>query len=661
MKRILLIIFYGFFCIIDVVSAKNISPEDYFYLDFDDSYLSDFYRINLNGRVILFDDINLNLAGKNIEDSKVLIKNAINIKYKLQSISYVSNDKVVTVKVIGDIERPKYYSFYKDEPVRGFNKSGRFFDEKLYDYNISSYKEGSVFPVKGSDFFEDDGVYLISLNKRDSSDLESNTSNIVSGIDESYEIESIQHEKTDDPAIIDNPYFLQVGDIVSIEFPDEEGFDVDFLVGRDGMINLPEIGSVKVVDLTIYDVESKIYKALSAAFLGLERLKISLKEGRVLVTILGYVKNPGDVELSSNGNIQTAINKAGGFVDGAQLDILQLHRNGIVKDFNFRKYLNTGDSVFLPALKSLDTIFVPSSPELGNVHGAGNGAGNSNVSEGVDTTEDRSAIKVLGEAKRPGSFSFKEGMTVIDAILRAGGLTRFASVKQIRVVDRGSPYLFNLKDALDTGAITKLKSLSEGATLFIPQVVDSVQGGGRVVYVMGQVQKPGSFETGNNVSFLDVLANAGGPNRFADTRTVRILRANGSVVPFNLANYVEGGGAELPEIKPGDSIFVPERNVLADKSWLKLDTNESVKLIGAIKNPGRYDWVPTLSFLDFLGHAGGPSETADLSAITVLYPDDNGSAKKVKFNLENFIKEGGDWASIPDIPGGSTIIFSEAA
>ena len=595
------------------------------------------------------------------------------------------HEDVVKVILLGEIKKPGNYVLQKDIKVGNINQSYDLFDEKKYEPSVTLIRKGKRQKLSGTDLLnmsvQQSDIYLYSLSlKPEPKPVSSARINDVlekkstsEKIDNPPVAGAVKPEKVkpsdktvDSPAKIADEltkakkqqqgYYIKPGDILTIGLPGEEGFNEDFVVSRDGTIRLPEVGLVNIAGKPFKQVDTLIYDQLSDVFLGLDKLTVALKEKRLLITVLGYVQQPGEVELPRNGNIQMAINMAGGLMDGAQLDKLQLQRDKSIQEFNYKHYLDSGDISLIPELQSLDVIFVPSSPELGNVHGDSGDAG---MNGGMDPTEDRSAIKVFGEVIRPGSFPYKEGMTLVDALLRAGGVTRYSNVEQIRVIDKGEPVLFNLKNFLDNGSQDGLSALSEGATIFVPKQVEAVQGGGRIVYVMGQVQKPGSFETGTSVTFLDVLANAGGPNRYADTRMVRILRSNGEVVPFNLENYAEGGKVEMPAIMPGDAIFIPLKSEEEDLSWTKVVTEKSVKLMGAIKKPGRYEWSPNVTFLDLIGHAQGPTKEADLAHIQFLNPGPNGEVITEVFNLQAFLEQGGKWSDVPKLVGGSTIIFPE--
>ena len=177
-----------------------------------------------------------------------------------------------------------------------------------------------------------------------------------------------------------------------------------------------------------------------------------------------------------------------------------------------------------------------------------------------------------------------------------------------------------------------------------------------MVYVMGEVAKPGAYESSEEASFMDILANAGGPTRFAESRQIRIIRSDGSVQGFDLAGYTEGTIDGLPPaVGPGDAIFVPEKIDMNEKSWLKVTPNRAVRILGEVVRPGRIEWSDEMSLLDLLAHVGGPSARADTSNIEVVTPTDGGYTQVHIFNLDSFIKRGGRDDELPQIRAGATV------
>ena len=677
----LLLLFGLTLCLVSVpvIASQAVNVGDAFFIEVDGSEKKLGLRVIDNDEELpLTDELIVDVSGKDSVSVKNEIQTQLDDTYNVKNIVFYNKNDLVRVTVLGDVSAPGNYLVPVNSSLGQLNEYAGLYNQQQFDSSVTVVRRGKRHVV-GSDELarmpvQTGDILLLSLNKKPEPVVIKKPPTLVKPFHELQDDATLATEhktevekSTNDMPIEQkaessaqkllntvNEYVLQPGDILTVSLPGEDGFNKDFIVDRDGTIRLPEIGLVDIADKPMSVVDTVIYDRLSDAFLGLDKLSVHLKEKRLLITVLGFVQNPGEVELPDNANIQMAINAAGGLTDGAQLDKLQLKRQDDVQEFNFKRYLDTGDVDLVPELKTLDVIFVPSSPELGNVHGESIDSG-----EGMDPTEDRTAIKVFGEVISPGSFPYKDGMNLVDALLRAGGVTRYSNVEQIRVIDQGDPVLFNLKNFLDNGDESRLLQLSKGATIFVPKQVDAVQGGGRIVYVMGQVQKPGSFETGDNVGFLDVLANAGGPNRYADTRMVRILRSNGEVIPFNLQQYAEGKKVDMPKIMPGDAIFIPMKGKDDDKSWTKVKTKKSIKLMGAINKPGRYEWTEGITFLDLVGYAGGPGKEADLAHIRILMPGPQGQVVTEEFNMQEFLEKGGNWSEVPDLIGGSTIIFPE--
>lgn len=449
---------------------------------------------------------------------------------------------------------------------------------------------------------------------------------------------------------------LTAGDIIQIVLPGESDFDQPYQLDSRGVVTLPEVGALPLSGVDTDTARRRIKLALSNAYRDLSQLKVQVKERRLMISVMGFVKTPRDVDLPANGNVQMAISAAGGLRQGAQMNLFQLRRNGETTTFDYKRYLDTGDASVIPALKSGDTVFVPSSPLIGNVEVEFDAR---TLTAAGDAGEEAGAVKVFGEVQNPGTFSFKSDQTVVDVIMRAGGLTRYAGVEKIRVINDGAPIVFDLKKYFDTGEARLLPTLNEGATIYVPINVDEVKAGVRTVYVMGEVAKPGSYEMTEGANFFDVLANAGGPNRYAETRQLRVIRANGQVMPFNLAGYTEGRpGISVPQIGPGDAIFVPEKTDQLEKSWLKIGTNRAIRIIGQVNKPGRYEWSNEMSLLDLIAHAGGPTQYGDATQVRILQENGN-QAEAIIFDLQNFINNGGSLDQLPKLRAGDTVTVPE--
>lgn len=448
---------------------------------------------------------------------------------------------------------------------------------------------------------------------------------------------------------------INSGDIIKINMPNEADFQKPFQVDNSGYIVLPELGKIKVSEFSPEALTDILKVRLGGIYRDVSSLNVEFVTRERLISVLGYVNNPSEIALPESGNVQMALNLAGGMIAGAQLDNFQLQRGNQVTVFNFKQYLETGDESKLPVLRSGDTIFVPSSPLTGNVQIAFDAA---SLKSGGDASDKLKAVTVFGEVKAPGTFSFEPGMSIVESLMKASGVTRYANVSKIRVMGDGKPQIFDLKMYLDTGDKSLLPDIEAGTTIFVPIQVEDIKVGLLMVYVMGQVNKPGAYEGREGITFMDMLANAGGPNRYADTQQIRVLKVNGDTYRFDLTKYADDPeNNPYPDIAGGDVIFLPEKSDLNEKSWLKEGHDYSIKIIGAVKNPGRYEWDDDMTFLDLLGHAEGPTEKADLASIHILGNDGLGERKV--FDLESFMKVGGSYTELPQLSAGDTILFKE--
>jgi polysaccharide export outer membrane protein len=83
----------------------------------------------------------------------------------------------------------------------------------------------------------------------------------------------------------------------------------------------------------------------------------------------------------------------------------------------------------------------------------------------------------------------------------------------------------------------------------------------RKVYVTGEIGKPGAIPLGGPLTVSQLLALAGGPKEYADTKNIAIVRlVNGKPMrfKFNMKDFAKGKNpAQDILLKPGDTVIVP--------------------------------------------------------------------------------------------------------
>jgi polysaccharide export outer membrane protein len=95
--------------------------------------------------------------------------------------------------------------------------------------------------------------------------------------------------------------------------------------------------------------------------------------------------------------------------------------------------------------------------------------------------------------------------------------------------------------------------LHRGDLIYVPNSSDEL------VYVMGQVSKPGAYELSSNMSFLDALAMAGGPNDNAQPAKIVLARpSRGLQQVIDLKQFVKGNGDANYALEQGDIVYVPK-------------------------------------------------------------------------------------------------------
>lgn len=173
-------------------------------------------------------------------------------------------------------------------------------------------------------------------------------------------------------------------------------------------------------------------------------------------------------------------------------------------------------------------------------------------------------VTVLGEVKNPGVYPLLGAHGLLDLISAAGGETANAG-KDVTVTHRDDP---------DHPVIVKIASKPGSTAAFNVDVrpgdIVMVAHAG-IVYVIGDVGKPGGFLIENNdrLTVLEAIALAQGTNRTASLNHAMLIRKTDGVrqqVPIPLKKILNNK-AEDQLLADGDILFVPSsaaKNALRD-------------------------------------------------------------------------------------------------
>ena len=469
-----------------------------------------------------------------------------------------------------------------------------------------------------------------------------------------------EQQNTSTPSSVPVQTRLRPGDSVIMILPGETSLNQEIQIKRSGHVLVPEVGDVHIQGLTIDEAQDKLRELLSDVIHDLSSFELQIKQRRLIVNVLGFVEKPGSVDLDPDASIQQAIVAAGGLVEGAQMNKMQVRRQGQVIRFDYKYYLDSGDTSKLPVLQPLDTIFVPASSLLGNVQ---TGFDPTALSAGSDSSN-TNTILLFGEVNQPGSIEWTEGVNLFDLITQAGGPSENANLANIKIISRNeqqqvSTQFYDLETFLSQGGnLTELPVLNPQDTVIVPALKDSsdwlAQSAEVSIYVMGEVHAPGRYQFNNKMHFLDILTAAKGPSDKADVHNIRITHRRGDetyVTQLDLGLYFETGNEVLlPKVQTGDVIYIPGK----DRSWLNETKDKTVRVLGAVNSQGRYRFDRRMTILDLLAQAGGLSTSAESSNIVVVNSQCCGEPQVEKFDLLAF-SESGDFNQLPMINAGDTV------
>ena len=151
--------------------------------------------------------------------------------------------------------------------------------------------------------------------------------------------------------------------------------DVDFraIVDRNGMINIPRVGSIPVAGVRYYDLTTHVRTAVSRNFRNFELLVTMGQLRSVQIFVVGHARRPGAYTVSSLSTLVNAVFAAGGPAAHGSLRAIQLKRgNTTVTELDLYDLLLSGDKSRDVALLPGDVIYFPPMGPLAAVAGSVN-------------------------------------------------------------------------------------------------------------------------------------------------------------------------------------------------------------------------------------------------------------------------------------------------
>lgn len=393
-------------------------------------------------------------------------------------------------------------------------------------------------------------------------------------------------------------YIVGPGDIIEVLLVGSHKGRNKLVVGRDGVINFPELGPIPVGGRRFEDVRTEIESRVATGMIGTQ-VSIGIGELRsIRVFVLGDAQTPGSYTVSGLSTITNALFVSGGVKKIGSLRNIELKRNGrMVGKLDLYDLLLKGDTSGDARLLPGDVIFVPPvGPTVG----------------------------LSGQVRRPAIYELKSETTTEQLIELGGGFLPDAdpTVTTIeRINANRAKVIVNANLATPMGQSLKLMTGDTMRVAAVRPVLDDS------VAVQGFVHRPGEYEFRPGMRIADVLPTLDDLKPGADQRYLLVRReiAEGRRIRIFSTDLERAlanpAGAANFELAPRDQIFVFDRESGRDRiieplmRELQLQSNsgeptQEVSVAGKVKVPGKYPLEPGMRVSDLLRAGGGLDEAA---------------------------------------------------
>jgi polysaccharide export outer membrane protein len=193
-------------------------------------------------------------------------------------------------------------------------------------------------------------------------------------------------------------------------------------------------------------------------------------------------------------------------------------------------------------------------------------------------------IFVVGQVKRPGTYTISSLSSLVDALFASGGPAKRGSMRRIQLKRDGKLITtFDLYDLIVNGDKTKDAKLMPGDVIYVPPV-------GPLVALSGSVNTPAIFELRDHSTLGELFAYGGGLTNTAAGDHAVVERIDNRHIrqadEFPLTQ--EGLGREL---RDGDVVRILR---------ISAKFENAVTLRGNVALPGRYPWHQDMRVHDLI-------------------------------------------------------------
>ena len=244
-------------------------------------------------------------------------------------------------------------------------------------------------------------------------------------------------------------YVVGAQDVLRVTVFDEPTMSGTFRVDNDGTFQYPMLGRVRALGLKPREIADFLKATLQAGYINNPQVAVEIEDYRSRsFFVIGEVRTPGKYPMTGAMTLLEALAAAGSPTPTASTEVLILRPNTTtggapltpdqsdqanVKRINLAA-LQLGRLSENVAVQEGDTIFVPKAEKF----------------------------FMTGQVRNPGAYTYERGLTVLQAISLAGGLTDKGSNRRLKVIKviKGK----SIEDSVDLDYV-----IQPGDTIVVPQ------------------------------------------------------------------------------------------------------------------------------------------------------------------------------------------------
>jgi protein involved in polysaccharide export with SLBB domain len=434
-------------------------------------------------------------------------------------------------------------------------------------------------------------------------------------------------------AVVDpQQYFVGPSDVLAVNIWTVPPVTLSLAVTPEGSLIVPSVAELQVTGLTLARAKELVLSEVRKRYVHGQCTVTLVRPRQVVVTVLGYVQNPGTYTLSAVDRVSKAVVAPSREVPvrsdfypvlGDRADsrrIIVAHRDGSTTRADLAMYAATGDGRLNPYLQEGDVIVV------------------------TERDPWRGVVGVYGGVNTAGRFQFVPGDSILDMLRLAHGLTQGAirdSVELQRYDGRGQ---LISRRVLDYESIAARRSsnvsLEAGDRIVVPERMDLRED--YRVTVSGEVRRPGTYPiTRNQTRLSEIVRAAGGFTDFATLGSAQLhrpsvrpeqlllerlesnrggvssedslyyyleteLRLQKEVVNVNFeALFISGDSTQDVTLKDGDVIDVPS-------------VRRTVYVFGQVVSTGHVPFISGADLNYYIRRAGGVTDRARKGGIKIV-------------------------------------------